>query len=186
MFGLLFVAGLVSDASAQTADSNWTSVNATVVDRFDFRIDAADHPDTAPASYDFGTVSHSGMNGGVKIAGSVYYTKNGAFSWTVVSAPRRSVDIVLRNPTKQVEPAPGGMALDQLAIELTVANQASGGSGTSTGLTPVAAGEVLVDDVLAGNATSRAAGQINLEIHVDGNDRDGLNIWLLELEATGI
>lgn len=187
-FLLLLAIGLISPvAEAQSADSNWARITATVAGVFDFKIDGADYPlATAPALHDFGAISHTGVNGGVKVGGKTYYTANGAFNWTVVSAPRRTVDIVLRNPSKPTEPVAGPMALDQLAIEMTITNQAAGGAGTSLGMIPVAADELLVDDVFAGNGTSEANGAINLEIHVDGNDKAGDNVWLFELEATGI
>lgn len=183
---LLYLLLATTGLFAQETDSNWVVVDATVVGTFDFTIDGTDWPQLGPASYDFGTISHSGTNGGVKIGGRVYYTRNGAFTWEIVSAPRRTVDVVLVNPTKTQEPAAGGMQLDQLAIEMTLLSQAPGGTGSSTGLTPVAPNELLLDDALSGFGSAAAAGEINLQIYVDGNDKDGLNTWLLELEATGI
>lgn len=185
---LLVIGLLLAPVSAlgQASDGNWARVDTTVTQVFDFTIDSLDWSQAAPAQYDFGTVSHQGTNGGVKIGGRVYYTKLGAFTWRIVSGPRRSVDIVLKNPSKTAEPPLGGMALDQLAVEMTIVSQASGGVGTSLGLIPVAPDEILVDNVLAGYGSAAASGEINLEIHVDGNDKEGLNSWLFELEATGI
>lgn len=175
-----------SEAAAQT-DSNWVSATATVSSVFDFRIDGADWSRLDPAVHDFGSVSHSGMNGGVIIAGRAYYTANGAFTWSVESAPRRTVDVSFQNATKLVEPAAGPMDLDQLAIRLTITGQAAGGGGTSTGLTALTTGkELLASDVLCGVGSSTGRGNIDLELHVDGNDRAGLNTWEVELVAEGI
>lgn len=174
------------EAAAQT-DSNWVSATATVSSVFDFRIDGADWSRLNPAVYNFGSVSHTGMNGGVITGGRAYYTANGAFTWSIESAPRRTVDVSFQNATKLVEPAAGAMDLDQLAIRLTITGQASGGAGTSTGLTGLSTGKVLlVDDVLCGVGSSTGSGNIDLELFVDGNDRQGLNTWEIELVAEGI
>ncbi|MBW3565664.1 MAG: hypothetical protein KY459_13165 [Acidobacteria bacterium] len=181
------IAVLASPEAAAQTDSNWVSATATVSSVFDFRIDGADWSRLDPAVYDFGSVSHTGMNGGVIIAGRAYYTANGAFTWSVESAPRRTVDVSFQNATKLVEPAAGAMDLDQLAIRLTITAQASGGVGTSTGLTALSTGkEVLVDDVLCGVGSSTGSGNIDLELYVDGNDRQGVNTWEIELVAEGI
>lgn len=187
---VIFMAG---NAEAQATDSNWVQVSATVQGVFDFQIDGADFPAAAPALHDFGAVTVTGVQTGGTAATSVvtapdgstsHYRAEPAFGWTVVSAPRRTVDISYQNATI------GGantMTIDQLAIEMSVTQQASGGAGTSTAWNQLSGAKtLLVDDALAGNGTNTAAGNINLELRVDETDAAGANTFTFELIAEGI
>lgn len=186
---LFFVAFSVIHASEAQAqpDGNWVRTSATVSGVFDFQINGGDRPQAAPAVYDFGAVSHTGMNGGILLMNRAYYRADGAFSWSVRSAPRRTVDISFQNATKLAGPALGPMDLDQLAVRLTVTGQASGGTGTTTGLKSLTSGKVLlVDDVRCGMGTSAGRGNIDLELYVDASDKEGLNTWEIQLVAEGV
>lgn len=185
----MFMAG---SAEAQT-DSNWVQVSATVQGIFDFQIDGADFPAASPAIHDFGSVTVTGVQTGGTAATSIvtaadgstaHYRAEPAFGWTVVSAPRRTVDISYQTATI------GGantMTIDQLAIEMSVTQQADGGTGISTAWQTLSGGKVLlVDDVRAGNGTNTAAGNINLELRVDEDDAAGANTFTFELIAEGL
>lgn len=183
----MFMAG---SAEAQP-DSNWVQVSATVQGIFDFQINGADFPAATPATHDFGSVTVTGVQTGGTAATSVvtaadgstsHYRAEPAFGWSVVSAPRRDVDISFQGATIL-----GAMDLDQLAIEMSVTQQGSGGGGMSLGWKPLSpATEILVDDVEAGNGTNTARGNINLELRVDETDIAGANTFTFELVADGI
>lgn len=186
----MFMAG---NAEAQP-DSNYVAVTAIVQGVFDFKIDGADFPLALPAVHDFGAVTVTGVQTGGTPATSIvtaadgstsHYRAEPAFGWTVVSAPRRTVDISYQDVTPGVA---NTMTIDQLSIEMSVTQQASGGAGTSTGWKQLAlASKVpLVDDALAGSGTNIAAGNINLELRVDDTDAEGANTFTFELIADGI
>ncbi|MBW3565663.1 MAG: hypothetical protein KY459_13160 [Acidobacteria bacterium] len=186
----IFMAG---NAEAQATDSNWVQVTATVQGVFDFKIDGNDYPAGSPALHDFGSVTVTGVQTGGTAATSIvtaadgstaHYRAEPAFGWTVVSAPRRTVDISYQNATID---AANTMTIDQLAIEMSVTQQADGGAGTSTAWNQLSGAKtLLVDDALAGNGTNTAAGNINLELRVDENDAEGANTFTFELYAEGI
>lgn len=186
----MFMAG---NAEAQATDSNWVQVSATVQGIFDFQINGNDYPAATPATHDFGSVTVTGVQTGGTAATSIvtaadgstsHYRAEPAFGWTVVSAPRRTVDISYQSVTL------GGantMTIDQLAIEMSVTQQATGGTGSSTAWNELSVAKtLLVDDVLAGNGTNAAAGNINLELRVDEDDAEGANTFTFELIAEGI
>ena len=185
---------MTGDAQAQP-DSNWVRVSATVQGIFDFQINGADYPTSgAPYVHNFGTLSVDGTQVGGTAATSVSVQPDGssatfraepAFGWTVVSAPRRTVDISFQ---AGVSGGTNTMSDDQLSVQMTVTQQASTGSGATTGYQTYAAAtkKLLVNDVYVGNGTNSAAGNVNLQLRVDEDDADGANTFLFELIAESV
>lgn len=175
---------VATDATAQVSDSNWVNVNARVVGIFDFQIDGDDwnDPATDAATYNFGDVSVDGTTTGGATAAvgatSTTFTQAAAFSWEVISAPRRDVTIDYQNAQLN---AAATLTLADLEVQMT-------GSGTSAGYVDLNQGNGtnLYSETNVGNGANAATGNIDLRLTIDDTDAEGTNSFTFELVATGV
>lgn len=174
---------VTTEASAQAVDSNWVNVNARVVGIFDFQIDNDDWLDAATdaATYNFGDVSVDGTTTGTAVAAvgatSTTFTADNAFTWSVISAPRRDVTITYQNAA--VANTGGSLTLADLEIDMGDDNtwvNLNGGNGT------VAHPTVLN----VGNGSNALTGNIDLRLTIDDQDTPGTSSYTFELVATGV
>lgn len=170
---------IATDASAQSTDSNWINVNATVVGIFDFQIDGDDwnDPATDAATYNFGDVSVDGTTTGSATAttpddATAIFTADNAFAWSVMSAPRRDVTFTFQNASKN-----GALGLDDLRLSMDDATlfKLDGTDGTT-----------LHSVNSVGNGTNGVTGSIDLELTITDTDVEGTTSYTVELVATGV
>jgi len=188
----MFMLASAGSISAATVDSPTLSVSANVQGVFIFQINGS----TSGQSFSFGQVNAQGdvsptiaTSSGVTATaespsgGSATYEKLSAFTWQVVSSPRRTVNIYISSASRA-----GTMNVGQLLLHMTKTGGLPG-AGTSAGYVAVPAAPPstdLVGGFPAGTGANTASGIIDAHLQVLDTDTPGTNTWTITLTANGV
>lgn len=142
------------------------------------------------ATFDFGQVDADGATSSTGVSGArngaddgATYTQAAAATWTVRSAPPRTVRLYNDSTTSSIV---WGTA-DRLRLEVPGSNSCGALDFSSTGDSGSHAcgSGVLVHSVSAGNGSNAATGDLNLELDVMDVDVTGTNSWTVVVTTVG-
>ncbi len=187
-----FLLGSAGSIFADAVNSPTVSVSANVQGIFTFSINNS----TSGQSFSFGQVNAQGdvsptiaTTTGVTAtaespsAGSATYEKLTAFTWQVISAPRRTVNINISAASRV-----GTMSVGQLLLRMTK-TAGLAGPVTSAGYVAVPAtppSTDLISGFAAGAGANTASGNIDAHLQVLDTDTPGVNTWTITLTANGV